>query len=139
MSGWPEYVKTLMGYSDVAEVAIIGQECKTVWAASENSNLGKIKSEQVTSLLGNINNLQTTGVTLGDKKYTFVRQEEDDSIPGGWSWLTLSAKTEDRTSAIVQKTCRTLIIMESKNSVTKGTNLLCYVAPTVAHLKQSGY
>ncbi|XP_048380301.1 profilin-2-like [Stegostoma tigrinum] len=139
MSSWPDYVNRLMAHDGVAEVAIVGQECKTIWAASENSNLGKIKAEQVASLLGNLNNLQTNGVTLGDQKYTFVRKEEDDSIPGGWSWLTLSSKNENKTSVIVQKTCKVLIIMESKTNQTKGTQLLGYVVATVEHLKSCGY
>ncbi|XP_060710626.1 profilin-1-like [Hemiscyllium ocellatum] len=134
---WMDYVDSLMAKSGVADVAIVGLVCKSVWAATVNGNFSKITSQQVGALLGDLSTLQQCGIQLGDKKYTFVVAEYEQSCGNDWKWLTISAKGDTKVSAVVHKTVTALLFIEAANIELKGPQLLECLQCTVNHLVEN--
>ena len=129
-----QYVNTLMNATGVADVAIIGIACKSIWAATENGNFNNITCAQVTALLGDLQVLQQNGLGLGNKKYTFVTAECEQNSANEWKWITISAKGDLKVSAVIHRTQTALILIEAANTDLKGPQLLDNLQQTVTHL-----
>ncbi|XP_067879786.1 profilin-1-like [Heterodontus francisci] len=139
--GWYDYVKSLTADGECSDAAIIGIEgTPSIWTAVEGGNFSKITPDQIKPLLKDRSCCFATGIVLGNKKYTLIR-DQMDSEAGALDIKVKPGCTNDKSacSAVVIKSHKTLVLLEGASDSVRAGNVHVKAANMVQHLKNSGY
>ncbi|XP_078283795.1 profilin-1-like [Rhinoraja longicauda] len=121
MAGWIAHIDFMLGKSDSQGGLIAGTKPVSVWAVTPDSNCAKITNKEIEAILSEDRiSMLSSGLTLGERRYTVIK---DEFLVGGDMVLKEKTKTAEKCTLIARRSTTAIIILEGRPSTNRGFDL----------------